>query len=97
MRILFFFLNLFISYSLKAPLHGFAFWFDAAFEGPAVYPSEQHLQLPLMGPTDKISQVLCHKKQETGSDEEIMLSTAPGKPPTHWKQVPPLRDLFTPI
>ncbi|THU65758.1 hypothetical protein C4D60_Mb05t07010 [Musa balbisiana] len=75
-----------VTSTLRAPLHGFAFWFDAAFEGPAVYPSEQHLQLPLMGPTDKISQVLCHKKQETGSDEEIMLSTAPGKPPTHWKQ-----------
>ncbi|KAJ8506144.1 hypothetical protein OPV22_007030 [Ensete ventricosum] len=26
------------------------------------------------------------KKQEMGSDEEIMLSTAPGKAPTHWKQ-----------
>ncbi|XP_009400408.2 probable protein arginine N-methyltransferase 6.1 [Musa acuminata AAA Group] len=75
-----------VTSTLRAPLHGFAFWFDAAFGGPAVYPSEQHLQLPLMGPVDKISRVLCHKKQEMGSDEEIMLSTAPGKPPTHWKQ-----------
>ncbi|WCJ38985.1 protein arginine methyltransferase 6 [Euphorbia peplus] len=60
---------------MRAPLHGFAFWFDVEFCGPetATVPSDP----PVDGN---------HNKKRMNPNDALVLSTAPEDPPTHWQQ-----------
>ncbi|URE37165.1 Protein arginine n-methyltransferase [Musa troglodytarum] len=80
---------------LRAPLHGFAFWFDVVFNGPANYSSNHHLQPPLGSLVDQQSHGSSQSKKRIKSDEGIVLSTAPEDAPTHWQQT--LLYLYDPI
>ncbi|WCJ38981.1 protein arginine methyltransferase 6 [Euphorbia peplus] len=57
---------------MRAPLHGFAFWFDVEFCGPemATVPSD-----PLVDGN--------HNKKRMNPNDALVLSTAPKDPPTH--------------
>ncbi|KAJ0037418.1 hypothetical protein Pint_23261 [Pistacia integerrima] len=65
---------------MRAPLHGFAFWFDVEFSGPALYPANNHIP-------SVVHQIDgCQKKKRANPNEALVLSTAPEDPPTHWQQ-----------
>lgn len=67
-----------------APLHGFAFWFDVEFNGPAIAPTNYHSSTPII----ENHQVNgSQRKKRTNPNEALVLSTAPEDPPTHWQQV----------
>ncbi|XP_072969466.1 probable protein arginine N-methyltransferase 6.1 [Typha angustifolia] len=73
---------------MRAPLHGFAFWFDVEFDGPAVLPPKNHLLFP---PGNSSSDLYSHggsiqRKRRCRADETVILSTAPEDAPTHWQQ-----------
>ncbi|KAJ0096188.1 hypothetical protein Patl1_16437 [Pistacia atlantica] len=72
---------MFLKFSLfPAPLHGFAFWFDVEFSGPALYPANNHIP-------SVVHQIDgCQKKKRVNPNEALVLSTAPEDPPTHWQQ-----------
>lgn len=71
---------------MQAPLHGFAFWFDVEFNGPAT-PSTAHPQTasgtPLLEATSDGSS---EGQKLVKADEPLVLSTAPEDTPTHWQQ-----------
>ncbi|XP_071735822.1 probable protein arginine N-methyltransferase 6 [Rutidosis leptorrhynchoides] len=60
---------------MRAPFHGFAFWFDVEFSGPDA-PSS----------VDKENPSGSHRRKRTNPNEALVLSTAPEDPPTHWQQ-----------
>nr|XP_025680663.1 probable protein arginine N-methyltransferase 6 isoform X4 [Arachis hypogaea] len=68
---------------MRAPLHGFAFWFDVEFNGPAMpqsnYPSSTSF-------TDNHLVNGSQRKKRINPNEALVLSTAPEDPPTHWQQ-----------
>uniref|UniRef100_A0A2N9FC55 Protein arginine N-methyltransferase domain-containing protein n=1 Tax=Fagus sylvatica TaxID=28930 RepID=A0A2N9FC55_FAGSY len=68
---------------MRAPLHGFAFWFDVEFNGPAVSPMNNHTPALLVdnNPIDG-----SQTKKRANPNEALVLSTAPEDPPTHWQQ-----------
>ncbi|XP_074591777.1 putative protein arginine N-methyltransferase 6 isoform X2 [Curcuma longa] len=80
---------------VQAPLHGFAFWFDVEFNGPAVVPSESHSQLADGSSSVNSSNGSSHSKKRAKSDQVIVLSTSPEQTPTHWQQT--LLYLYEPI
>ncbi|MQL77011.1 hypothetical protein Taro_009428, partial [Colocasia esculenta] len=70
---------------MQAPLHGFAFWFDVEFNGPAIFSN--HLQYSSQSSSlDMCSQGSDQRKKRAKSDEALVLSTAPEDAPTHWQQ-----------
>ncbi|PKU60842.1 putative protein arginine N-methyltransferase 6 [Dendrobium catenatum] len=80
---------------LRAPLHGFAFWFDAEFNGPSTFPSNNNL-LSGSSTSDLYSNVYNNqRRQKAKSDQVLMLSTAPEDEPTHWQQT--ILYLYEPI
>ncbi|KAK7273424.1 hypothetical protein RIF29_14473 [Crotalaria pallida] len=77
---------------MRAPLHGFAFWFDVEFNGPAIAPTSYHST----SITDNhIVNGGSQRKKRTNPNEALVLSTAPEDPPTHWQQT--LIYLYDPI
>ncbi|KAF3949341.1 hypothetical protein CMV_024777 [Castanea mollissima] len=68
---------------MRAPLHGFAFWFDVEFSGPAVSPTNNHT-LSLLVDNNPIDG--SQRKKRANPNETLVLSTAPEDPPTHWQQ-----------
>ncbi|RZC53570.1 hypothetical protein C5167_012426 [Papaver somniferum] len=73
---------------MQAPFHGFAFWFDVEFSGPAIFPSNNQTQSHV-GSTvssDIPSPGASQRKKRAKCDEVLVLSTAPEEPPTHWQQ-----------
>ncbi|KAG8656684.1 hypothetical protein MANES_04G162200v8 [Manihot esculenta] len=63
---------------MRAPLHGFAFWFDVEFSGPTTSPINTLANnLALDGGQNK---------KRTNPNDALVLSTAPEDPPTHWQQ-----------
>ncbi|XP_017215192.1 probable protein arginine N-methyltransferase 6 isoform X1 [Daucus carota subsp. sativus] len=68
---------------LRAPFHGFAFWFDVEFIGPGTFsaysdsPPQQY-----SNPTIEGSQ----RTKRANPNKALILSTAPEDPPTHWEQ-----------
>ncbi|ONK64123.1 uncharacterized protein A4U43_C07F22320 [Asparagus officinalis] len=68
---------------MRAPLHGFAFWFDVEFNGPAMF-SNSHM-----------NDLYSHDSSQSKRKEAIVLSTAPEDAPTHWQQT--LLYFFDPI
>lgn len=69
---------------LTAPLHGFAFWFDVEFSGPAISPDNNQTTSLL---TDTHPVDGSQRKKRTNPNEALVLSTAPEDHPTHWQQV----------
>ncbi|KAF0891115.1 hypothetical protein E2562_005190 [Oryza meyeriana var. granulata] len=67
-----------VSSMMLAPIHGFGLWFEVEFNGPS-NPSDNSLSD--LNPLDII-----HKKRRRGSDNAVLLSTAPEDEPTHWHQ-----------
>ncbi|XXG60424.1 hypothetical protein AAC387_Pa04g2339 [Persea americana] len=73
---------------MQAPFHGFAFWFDVEFSGPAIFPNNNQSQSP---PDDVASSDISSprsniRKKRKNLDEALVLSTAPEDAPTHWQQ-----------
>ncbi|PON68179.1 Protein arginine N-methyltransferase [Parasponia andersonii] len=68
---------------MRAPLHGFAFWFDVEFNGSVISPINSHAPSPLTEthPVDG-----SQRKKRSNPNEALVLSTAPEDPPTHWQQ-----------
>ncbi|KAA3488483.1 putative protein arginine N-methyltransferase 6 [Gossypium australe] len=80
---------------MRAPLHGFAFWFDVEFSGPANSSIITPSQSPLIGLSDDDPVDDIPSKKRTNPNEPLVLSTAPEDPPTHWQQT--LIYLYDPI
>lgn len=75
---------------LAAPFHGFAFWFDVEFSGPAILPTSNNQSESLPGDTvssDISSPGSIHRRKRQKTNGPLVLSTAPENPPTHWQQV----------
>ncbi|KAK9001265.1 hypothetical protein V6N11_083053 [Hibiscus sabdariffa] len=71
---------------MRAPLHGFAFWFDVEFSGPANSPTNNHTPSLLIGTSNNNHMDGIQKKKRANPNEALVLSTAPEDPPTHWQQ-----------
>lgn len=69
---------------MRAPLHGFAFWFDVEFGGPADLPTNNGASS--YDKTTNNCENDRQKKRHTNPSEGLVLSTAPEDPPTHWQQ-----------
>lgn len=67
---------------MREPLHGFAFWFDVTFNGPARVTSDGQLQLS----QDSSSSNGSVQTKKRGKSEVPVLSTSPESEPTHWQQ-----------
>uniref|UniRef100_A0A2P2JY21 Protein arginine N-methyltransferase domain-containing protein n=1 Tax=Rhizophora mucronata TaxID=61149 RepID=A0A2P2JY21_RHIMU len=70
---------------MRAPLHGFAFWFDVEFSGPATCSNGCALSL-LAGFLNDPAMDGIHRKKRKNPNDALVLSTAPEDPPTHWQQ-----------
>ncbi|KAG9441989.1 hypothetical protein H6P81_017843 [Aristolochia fimbriata] len=81
---------------MTGPLHGFAFWFEVEFRGPALFTSN-HSPHPSLGNMfgDVHSNDLNMGNKRPRSNELLVLSTAPEDAPTHWQQT--LLYFFDPI
>ncbi|KAL0899590.1 hypothetical protein Bca101_083551 [Brassica carinata] len=68
---------------MRAPMHGFAFWFDVEFSEPAKNTSATSVAngSSAISPSTEGNQ----KKRSNPSDA-LVLSTSPEAPPTHWQQ-----------
>ncbi|GMJ06736.1 ARABIDOPSIS THALIANA PROTEIN ARGININE METHYLTRANSFERASE 6, protein arginine methyltransferase 6 [Hibiscus trionum] len=71
---------------MRAPLHGFAFWFDVEFSVPANSPTNNHIPSVLIGTSNNNHMDGIQKKKRANPNEALVLSTAPEDPPTHWQQ-----------
>ncbi|GAY46970.1 hypothetical protein CUMW_101030 [Citrus unshiu] len=71
---------------MRAPLHGFAFWFDVEFSTPAISPANNHIPPVVVGSSNNHPMDGCQKKKRANPNEALVLSTAPEDPPTHWQQ-----------
>ncbi|CAN4090363.1 unnamed protein product [Withania somnifera] len=70
---------------MRAPFHGFAFWFDVEFTSPAVFPLNNGMPPSFVEPSnDNMTEGNQRKKRPNPNDS--VLSTAPEDPPTHWQQ-----------
>lgn len=68
---------------MRAPLHGFAFWFDVEFNGHAISSTNYHSTTSFI---DNHQMNGGQRKKKSNSNEALVLSTAPEEPPTHWQQ-----------
>uniref|UniRef100_A0A7N0U7A6 Protein arginine methyltransferase 6 n=2 Tax=Kalanchoe fedtschenkoi TaxID=63787 RepID=A0A7N0U7A6_KALFE len=68
---------------MRAPLNGFAFWFNVEFHKPEVAAAWRRLPAPPYA--SEGSSANRYNKRAT-SNKDSLLSTAPGDPPTHWQQ-----------
>ncbi|OMO98218.1 Ribosomal L11 methyltransferase, PrmA [Corchorus capsularis] len=71
---------------MRAPLHGFGFWFDVEFTGPANSPPNNHTQSSVIGLLNNNPVDGSQRKKRTNPNDALVLSTAPEDPPTHWQQ-----------
>ncbi|WVZ87691.1 hypothetical protein U9M48_034291 [Paspalum notatum var. saurae] len=67
-----------VSSMMLAPIHGFGFWFEVEFNGPA---ESSHNFPSNLNPLE-----LIQKKRRRSSEDTVLLSTAPEDEPTHWQQ-----------
>ncbi|KAL9324758.1 hypothetical protein ACSQ67_005403 [Phaseolus vulgaris] len=68
---------------MRAPLHGFAFWFDVEFNGNATASTNYNSTTSFI---DNHQMNGSQRKKRTNPNEALVLSTAPEDPPTHWQQ-----------
>ncbi|CAK9162772.1 unnamed protein product [Ilex paraguariensis] len=73
---------------MRAPFHGFAFWFDVEFNGPPLCPTNNGALLSLFESSNDHPSNGSQRKKRANPNEALVLSTAPEDPPTHWQQVP---------
>ncbi|KAL8229846.1 hypothetical protein R6Q57_014746 [Mikania cordata] len=66
---------------MRAPFHGFAFWFDVEFSGSANNDAPFSVD-----ESTKTNPSLGHRRKRANPNEALVLSTAPEDPPTHWQQ-----------
>lgn len=71
---------------MRAPFHGFAFWFDVEFSGPAIFPANNEAPSSLNEPLKPHPSDGSQRKRRANPSEALVLSTAPEDPPTHWQQ-----------
>ncbi|PNT26168.1 hypothetical protein POPTR_007G000300v4 [Populus trichocarpa] len=71
---------------MRAPFHGFAFWFDVEFGGPAASPINPRAPVLPTAPSNNSPMDGSQRKKRTNPNEALVLSTAPEDPPTHWQQ-----------
>lgn len=78
------------SFLVVAPMHGFAFWFDVEFSGPASSPAKNTSETSIASGSSSISPSgEVNQKKRTNPSDALVLSTSPESPPTHWQQVRP--------
>ncbi|CAF2128217.1 unnamed protein product [Brassica napus] len=72
---------------MRAPMHGFGFWFDVEFSEPASSPAKTTSATSVASGSSSVSPSRegNHKKRSNPSDA-FVLSTSPEAPPTHWQQ-----------
>ncbi|KAJ8564856.1 hypothetical protein K7X08_001316 [Anisodus acutangulus] len=70
---------------MRSPFHGFAFWFDVEFTGPTVLPLNNGMPPSFIEPSNSYMTEGNHSKKRPNPNE-LVLSTAPEDPPTHWQQ-----------
>lgn len=84
-----------------APMHGFAFWFDVEFSGPAASPAKNTNATSVASGSSSMSPSgegrEGNQKKRTNPSDALVLSTAPEAPPTHWQQVRPCFFIYFPI
>lgn len=80
---------------MRAPLHGFAFWFDVEFQGSANVATGDCAPSSLCESSDCRSIDGSQRKKRANPSEALVLSTAPEGPPTHWQQT--LVYLYDPL
>ncbi|PHU17273.1 putative protein arginine N-methyltransferase 6.2 [Capsicum chinense] len=71
---------------MRSPFHGFAFWFDVEFNGPAIYPLNNGIPPSFVEPSNGNVTEGNQRKRRPNPSEAVILSTAPEDPPTHWQQ-----------
>ncbi|AEE76321.1 protein arginine methyltransferase 6 [Arabidopsis thaliana] len=72
---------------MRAPMHGFAFWFDVEFSGPASSPAKNTSETSIASGSSSISPSgEVNQKKRTNPSDALVLSTSPESPPTHWQQ-----------
>lgn len=71
---------------MRAPFHGFAFWFDVEFSGPAIFPANSDTPSSLIDSSYNHPTDASQRKKRANPSEALVLSTAPEDPPTHWQQ-----------
>ncbi|KAL2545697.1 putative protein arginine N-methyltransferase 6 [Forsythia ovata] len=71
---------------MRAPFHGFAFWFDVEFGIPAIYPSNNNTRTAFVESPNNHDTDGNQRKKRANPNEALVLSTAPEDPPTHWQQ-----------
>ncbi|CAN8258705.1 unnamed protein product [Cochlearia groenlandica] len=72
---------------LRAPMHGFAFWFDVEFSGPASSSAKNTIVTSVDSGSSSMSpSVEGNQKKRTNPSDALVLSTSPEAPPTHWQQ-----------
>ncbi|KAG0502133.1 hypothetical protein HPP92_002205 [Vanilla planifolia] len=69
---------------LRAPLHGFAFWFDVEFSDPASFPT--HFNSFITSGSSTSTHLSTQRTNLANSNKKLLLSTAPEEEPTHWQQ-----------
>ncbi|CAN4080910.1 unnamed protein product [Withania somnifera] len=70
---------------MRAPFHGFAFWFDVEFTGPAVFPLNNGMPPSFVEPPNN-NMTEGNQRKKRPHPNDLVLSTAPEDPPTHWQQ-----------
>lgn len=70
---------------MRAPFHGFAFWFDVEFNGPDLNPPNNDTSSFNASSNGYVTDPNQRKKRPN-PNEALVLSTAPEDPPTHWQQ-----------
>lgn len=71
---------------MRAPLHGFAFWFDVEFGGPVDLPNDNAATSSQSTAMHSDCTQVTQRKRRVNPSDALVLSTAPEDPPTHWQQ-----------
>ncbi|EYU35549.1 hypothetical protein MIMGU_mgv1a006760mg [Erythranthe guttata] len=71
---------------MRAPFHGFAFWFDVEFGVPPIHSSNNNAASAYVdAPNNHVTET-SQRRKRSNPNEALVLSTAPEDPPTHWQQ-----------
>ncbi|XP_073130283.1 probable protein arginine N-methyltransferase 6 [Henckelia pumila] len=71
---------------MRAPFHGFAFWFDVEFGAPAMFSYDMIEQSTSVETPDGRVTDSSQGKKRSNPNDTLVLSTAPEEAPTHWQQ-----------
>ncbi|XP_073031464.1 probable protein arginine N-methyltransferase 6 isoform X1 [Primulina eburnea] len=79
---------------MRAPFHGFAFWFDVEFGAPAMSSCDNIEQSASVETPDGRVTDSSQKKKRSNPNDTLVLSTSPEEAPTHWQQVSCILSTF---